>query len=615
MIENVMIKKITLCILAFLLFMPFSNATELEIAQRKLNNKSLTLFADTAGYKVYEANNGGFCIVRDTCVVAYSLQSFITESTLESVVFPKKKMVAHKKIYENIKPLLSDIKFNQHSPYNDSLPLLNEKKCYTGCLPVALAQVMKYYNYPPFTTADIPGFKTKTAGLDMHFIPKTTRFDWQNIVPCYKSEDNEEKKAAVAFLMKVVCTSCYTDLNVDASPTYTDNAYKALVEYFGYDNNKIHVIKSCHYSLTRFEELIYKELSRQRPVLLGNSNHAFVCDGYEDGLFHANWGWGGLMNGYFDISLLAPERREDKYGFGDALDATLGVVPNIGDTDIPMTVNLWVSNFNDPHFQETLTPSGEVKGSILCSVHSNTYKEITSHVNVGYLGENGKWVLIGDNDFVYTGKYGYGIGQGIRICCKLNENTTYRIVPLEKCEGKDWEPMENSYYNYFDLSVENGKVKVLLPQKHVIKANASFVNQEDGKYVKLDLSNSGYDDFCDTFYVKLNDMEECLAKQELIVPANGNTSVMYKYADSTLLSKYEVKVFDANQSLLAVANYAPNKMEDNIIAVNKSAQDSASVDEVSKISKPIDPESLSVTAISLGLMLVILLFIFVKIFG
>lgn len=609
-----MIQKISLCLLALLLTVPFSFANELEIAKRKLNKKSLTLYKDTVGYKVYSAKNGGFCIVNDSCVVAYSKSGCFTKSSLESVVFPhKKKLLMPKSVYDTISPLLSNIEFGQNEPYNEALPLYNGKRCITGCFPVALAQVMKYYNYPPFTTADIPGFKTRTAGLTMDSIPKTTLLDWQNIEPCYDSHKSKEKKAAVAFLMKIICTSCYTDLNVKGSPTSTDHAYKALVDYFGYDRDKIHVIKSNHYNITQFEKLVYNELSKKRPVLLGNSNHAFVCDGYENGLFHVNWGWGGLMNGYFSMSLLAPECEDDKSGFAyNALAATLGVVPNIGDPDKPMTTNLWVSSFEEHDFPETLSASGDLKGTILCTIHSNTYKEISSQINAGYMNENGKWVLVGEG-YGYTGKYGYGVGQNIRVNCKFKDNTTYRIVPLEKCDGKDWEPMENAYYKYFDVIVENGRIKVSLPTPYSLKANLSIVEQEDGKFVKLDLKNSGYDDFCDTFYVKMNDLEECIASQELVVPANGNISELYKYSDSTLVSKYEVKVFDSKHTLLASVTVDSDKVKENV--VDTIAQDVISDDETPREPVSIDPETFSVSAIALGLLLVFLLFIFFKLFG
>ena len=36
------------------------------------------------------------------------------------------------------------------------------------------------------------------------------------------------------------------------------------------------------------------------------SGHAFIVDGYKDGLFHINWGWSGFFDGYFKLSECNP---------------------------------------------------------------------------------------------------------------------------------------------------------------------------------------------------------------------------------------------------------------------------------------------------------------------
>lgn len=611
MIRKSIIQKSIFCLLALLLSMPISFSKEIDIAKKKLNKTSVKLIIDTLGYKVYSSSGRDFCIVKDTAVVGYSKSSYISKSLTRHLFYPQKKgSLMPKPIYATIEPLLSDIKYNQIQPYNNALPLVDGKECFVGCVPVSVAQVLKYYNYPPYTIADIPSFKTKTVGLAMDSIPKLTRLDWQNIAPCYDNETSKVKKDAIANLMKIICTSCYTDLNVDASPSCRNNAHKALVDYFAFDKDKLHVIQSNHYSMSQFEDLVYKELSKKRPVLVTSNNHAFVCDGYENGLFHANFGWGGSLNGYFDMYMLAPDRDNR-----EPMSVTMGVVPIIGETEIPLSTNLWISTFADPEFPDSLPSNGEVRGSIFCSVHSNTYKEVKSYVSAGYSDGNGKWVLIGDN-FSYTTKFGYGIGNGIAVNCVLKDNTTYRIVPLEKCDGKDWEPMENSYYTYFDLVIENGKIKVCPPVQYNVKANASFVGKEDGMYVQLDLSNSGYDDSRDTFYVKLNDKTEYVAMADVIIPANNSITEYCKYADS-LDANCIVRVFDSKNNLLAESSVTPKEPEvhmDDTISQDTVAQDSIA-GEISEVSAPKDPETISSTLIALGVILAFLLIIFIKIFS
>lgn len=49
-----------------------------------------------------------------------------------------------------MEPLLGNIAFGQDNPYNKMCPLYDGGSLHavTGCVPVAMAQVMAYYRYP-----------------------------------------------------------------------------------------------------------------------------------------------------------------------------------------------------------------------------------------------------------------------------------------------------------------------------------------------------------------------------------------------------------------------------------------------------------------------------------
>ena len=47
-----------------------------------------------------------------------------------------------------VSPLLKNIKWDQSSPYNDLCPSISGTKTLTGCVATAMAQIMKYYNWP-----------------------------------------------------------------------------------------------------------------------------------------------------------------------------------------------------------------------------------------------------------------------------------------------------------------------------------------------------------------------------------------------------------------------------------------------------------------------------------
>lgn len=87
-----------------------------------------------------------------------------------------------------------------------------------------------------------------------------------------------------------------------------------MKEYFDYDG-AAHMVYRDEYANADWEKMIYDELAAKRPVYLSGTSvsgtsvvgHAFVCDGYDgEGLFHINWGWGGMSDGFFRLTLLNP---------------------------------------------------------------------------------------------------------------------------------------------------------------------------------------------------------------------------------------------------------------------------------------------------------------------
>ena len=232
----------------------------------------------------------------------------------------------------SIGPLLSTT-WNQDTPYNNLCPEYSEGlKSATGCVATAMAQVMKYHEWPTAETAAIPEYTNN--GVTRSSLPATT-FDWDNMKDTYTGSETDE--TAVATLMQY----CGYSIEMNYGPSsgaYTENVAYALVNYFDYDSNTMQWISRSSYSYANWTDIIYHELSQGRPVIYtGNTidvGHCFVCDGYklEDNtdLFHINWGWGGTSDGYFVLSVLNPSEQgiggsasAGAYSFGQ--DAIIGI--------------------------------------------------------------------------------------------------------------------------------------------------------------------------------------------------------------------------------------------------------------------------------------------------
>ena len=194
---------------------------------------------------------------------------------------------------KNVDPLLT-CWFHQGSPYSDKCP----KYCLTGCVATAMAQIMYYWQWPKQTTDVIPGYTTYTQSIEMPEIPVTT-IDWDNMLGEYKYGESytEEQTDAISTLLLLCGTSVKMNYTNTQSAASSFDAAKAFRIYFDYDDMLEYVSRSA-YSTEDWEQLIYDELKSKHPVYYdgyGNDvgGHAFVLDGYVNGYFHVNWGWGG----------------------------------------------------------------------------------------------------------------------------------------------------------------------------------------------------------------------------------------------------------------------------------------------------------------------------------
>ncbi|MBO4611564.1 MAG: C10 family peptidase [Bacteroidaceae bacterium] len=241
--------------------------------------------------------------------------------------------------YEAVDPLLITT-WSQDAPYNLLCPMVDGIQAPTGCAATALAQVLNYYKYPAQTTKPIPAYTTMTSEIDMPEIP-VTDIDWDNILDNYNGGATAAQYEAVATLMMLCGQALEMDYCADASASNMYKEFIALRNYFGYDETARYVMRS-DFSASEWENLIYDELYNGRPVIYGGQSttlgHGFIVDGYDgDGLFHINWGWGGIYDGYFLLSVLNPYNDASigtsgtRDGFSIGQEAVVGIQHSTGE--------------------------------------------------------------------------------------------------------------------------------------------------------------------------------------------------------------------------------------------------------------------------------------------
>lgn len=231
---------------------------------------------------------------RDNNVVQSS--EIAKEWTTYQRIPPDDPKVCTNAYYENKTALLTSnwgqgVGYNNYTP-NQNCSSYSNGNTPTGCVATAMAQVMRYYQYP-------------------------TSYNWSSM-------PNNGGSNATSLLMKDVGTNVDMSYGCDGSGTKATNAAGAFTK-FGY---------SKAYSGDYNYNTVVSEISQNKPVIISGGEkkywagifavyadgHAWVADGYIRGfecfyddngnvnggygylLLHINWGWSGSFNGYFGFN-------------------------------------------------------------------------------------------------------------------------------------------------------------------------------------------------------------------------------------------------------------------------------------------------------------------------
>ena len=220
--------------------------------------------------------------------------------------------------YSTIEPLVQT-HWDQQAPYNrwnPISPITNTQFPNTGCVATAMAQILKYWASDK-QTADIPSYSYKlNAGGKVYTVNvdglSPTTFNYSLMRNYYSSDDIDAAAYEVARLMAYCGRAAQMVYMSTTATAVTRGSY--LSQYFGFNEHQVTEQRE-YYSAAEWDSLLYDELRAGRPIMYSGarqdasreqSGHAFVVDGYKDGLFHINWGWSGFFDGYFKLSECNP---------------------------------------------------------------------------------------------------------------------------------------------------------------------------------------------------------------------------------------------------------------------------------------------------------------------
>lgn len=370
-----------------------------------------------------------------------------------------------KKVYHSIAPILT-CNWNQGDPYNLKCPMYyNEdgstgEHAATGCVATAIAQVLYHHKFPAQTKMRIPGMANsydtpegrKTVSLPG--IKAGTIIDWDNMQDNYTGNETQEEKDAVAELMLIVGQAVKMGYGASSGSSYAESR-KLFVDYLGYDDG-VRILRSDHYGITEWFDMMYDELALGYPIGYGGSStgggHAFVVDGFDgDEFFHLNWGWGGGSNGYFRIDVLNPgdnsgigaSSSADGYSMGQ--DAIMYLRPYDNGIDETLEPDVHAS-INDT----------QINGTKIFSNYVNWTGSTNSFDCAIVMQDNeGNLTPVSNIEVISNLGANYYVGKTFDMAGKFNTPGTYHITPANKVQGKQiWRTLYDLKHEYIIANVD-----------------------------------------------------------------------------------------------------------------------------------------------------------------
>lgn len=346
-----------------------------------------------------------------------------------------------------VAPLLGSIQWNQMTPYNNMCPKYNgSDRSVTGCVATAMAQVMMYYQYPKTLQTDIPAYVSRTHHLSIPQINKGESYDWDNMLPQYASYEplnyTDAQAAAVAKLLYHCGVACEMDYGPSSGANVTPGI---LSTYFGYDSDLMQDLNRDVFTLAEWSQIMDKELTAKRPILYSGQSsdggHEFVCDGTDgNGLYHINWGWGGYQDGYFDVTILNPDKGgagsgSAPDGYNQSCSMIIGIAPDNGKVDEPLVEVAPVVMLGSGNSTLSFTESTRTKVT-------DTFRVTTNNLISNQSAKD------------FTGYFAYGIQQADGTYKPLSSSRSISIKHPEP-DGSTYRP--NIRLFQFDYAFPIGK--------------------------------------------------------------------------------------------------------------------------------------------------------------
>ena len=346
-----------------------------------------------------------------------------------------------------VEPLLKT-SWSQWAPYNNLCPEYNGKRCLTGCVATALAQVINYNRWPEGATSAVEQLITQSHQLRLPRLEPTT-FDW-----------NDMNTDDIARLMLYCGQAVGMDYDPEASGAIPTEEVTALRRVFGYSRDTRFVYCS-DYSSDKWEELLHNELAANRPIIYNgyttkDEGHTFVLHGYKDGLFYVNWGWGGQGDGYFALTNL--DSGNGIYSQWQC--ATIGIHSSVNDPVETAKAEVAYLSCNESRYY-SFYDNGEAYLWVGGNLRSAVPTPVTLQIGIGLFDLNDQLLKV-----LWQGEQEYLSGEAYWFSADFTLNHdvapgTYHVMSISRgSDAEPWEANRGSFENYVEMTVFESLVKM-----------------------------------------------------------------------------------------------------------------------------------------------------------
>lgn len=203
-----------------------------------------------------------------------------------------------------VKPMLGGTCWAQSEPYNIKSAVIVEtgERAPVGCVPLAAAQVMRYYGYPERGEGKyvyrLPEQKEKE---DYEFDFSRLSIDWKALADTYTESQTTEVEG-LSRLLEYLGAGSDAKFRAEVTTVELRKIKRTLQTHLDYSPG-IYIAQSDN--AADMVRLVYGELDAGRPCIVSDYGHAFVCDGNDGDFAHFNLGWGGHFSGYYRFDALA----------------------------------------------------------------------------------------------------------------------------------------------------------------------------------------------------------------------------------------------------------------------------------------------------------------------